>query len=194
MQPTFSESLSKKVSEGLALLSRVFTKIDPLLAKQAAIPVYYLFVKTMATEYASKDLFSTLRKFLNDFNALRVMNLDKPEEERDPVLSEFGRLMQQGTNDLNSLKERVSMLRRYFLLHNPDTPIRDPKREFSEEERLALYHLSGKKCQKCSNEFKDLSEMEADHKQQWAHGGPTSLKNGRALCASCNKAEAKKVK
>jgi hypothetical protein len=193
LSPAVADKLIKNAESGLAQLGRVFSDSDPLLAKQAALPVYYLFVNLMSKEYASKDLFAEMSKFLNNFQQLRTLDLQKPEEERDPFLSEFGRLMQQGTNDLNSLRTRVSILRRYFLEHYPDTPLKDKKREFSPEERQALYFLSNKKCQNCEREFKDISEMEADHKTQWAHGGPTSLKNGRALCSNCNKASAKKV-
>jgi 5-methylcytosine-specific restriction endonuclease McrA len=193
MSPNAIKELHDLVSIQLNTVSRIFIENDPLLSKQAAIPVYYLFTKVMVREYAAKDLYSWLKKFLQDFNSKRLMNLERPEEERDPVLLEFGRLMQQGTNDLNSLRSRVSILRRFFLIDYPDTPLRDKKREFTEEERIALFYLSARKCQKCATDFGDISEMEADHKAQWAHGGPTSLKNGRALCGNCNKAEAKRV-
>jgi hypothetical protein len=193
MSASMVSELKERVANQLDTVSRIFSEKDPLLAKQAAIPVYFLFVKLMVAEYAGKELYSSLKKFLQDFNARRIMNLEKPEEERDAALLEYGRLMQQGTNDLNSLRSRVSILRRYFLIDFPDTPLRDKKREFTEEERIALYHLSAKKCQKCGCDFGDITEMEADHKQQWAHGGPTSLKNGRALCINCNKSEAKRV-
>lgn len=193
MTKSASEKLMKRVRSQLSTVSRVFQKSDPLLQKQAYAPMYFLFIKVMAQEYASKTLFSDIRKFLEKFHALRAVNLERNEEVRDPVLLEFGRLMQQGTNDLNSLRERVSILRRYFLQENPNVEFRDKKREFTEEERLAIFVLSGKQCKNCSTPLKDLSEMHADHKIQWAHGGPTTLSNGRALCEQCNKALAEKV-
>lgn len=193
MTKAASEKLMKRVQAQLRTISRAFQKSDPLLQKQAYAPLYYLFIKVMSQEYASKTLFSDIRMFLEKFHALRASNLEKNEEDRDPALLEFGRLMQQGTNDLNSLRERVSILRRYFLQESPNVEVKDKKREFTEEERLAIFILSGKQCRNCSIDFKDISEMHADHKKQWAHGGPTSLSNGRALCEQCNKALAKKV-
>jgi len=188
------EKLKERVESTLNLLNKVFSNEDPLLGKQAAIPMYYLFIKLMVQEYAGPTLYAALKKFLEDFTARRIEDLDKPEEDRDPYLTEFGRLLQQGTNDINSLRSRVSTLRRYFLMSYPDVALRDPKREFTEEERLAIYILGGKRCGACSTEFADITEMEADHKRQWAFGGTTSLKNGRALCSTCNKAAAQKVK
>jgi len=184
--------LSKRVKDQLALLKKVFQKSDPLLAKQAYAPLYYIFVKRLATEYGDANLYGKIRAFLEGFQATRVSNLEKPEEDRDNALIEFGRLMQQGTNDLNSLRDRVSILTRYYLLQYPDTSLKDAKRQFGDEERLAIWILGGKKCAECAKEV-DLEEMHADHHKQWAFGGETSLSNGRCLCASCNQKAAKKI-
>lgn len=194
MTKVAQEGLLARVEGQLKSLNRVFGKKDALLSKQAYPPLYYLFVKLMEREYAHKELFVRIETFLETFNASRVAALEADEEDRDSNLIEFGRLMQQGTNDLNSLRTRVSILRRYFLQDYPDICLRDAKRAFSEEERFAIWILGGKKCALCPTEIKDIEELHADHKRQWAHGGPTSLKNGRALCKQCNEAEAKKVR
>ena len=176
------DGLRKRVEKGLKRLARVFSKKDALLRKQAYAPLYYLFVKLMEREYADPQLYSHLKKFLEKFQAMREQNLQKPEDERDLFLVEFGRLIQQGTNDLNSLKDRTSILRRYFLLDYPEVSLRDKRRAFTEEERIAIWILSGKQCAICSVKLDRLDEMQADHSKQWAHGGATSLKNARALC------------
>ncbi len=186
------DGLQKRVEKGIKSLARVFTKKDPLLKKQAYAPLYYIFVKLVEREYAAPQLYSHIKKFLENFHVTREQNLQKPEDERDGVLIEFGRLMQQGTNDLNSLRERVSILRRYFLLEHPEVSLRDKKRAFTAEERLAIWLLSGKQCAICGVKL-DLADMQADHDKQWAHGGATSLKNGRALCENCNLEQAQKV-
>jgi bacterioferritin-associated ferredoxin len=170
-------------------MNRVFAKNDPLLAKQAYAPLYYLFLKVMVGEYAHRDLFARLKNFLEAFAAELQNNLAKREEDRDPVLLEFGRLMQQGTNDLNSLTSRVNLMRRYFLYAYSDVEIQDSRREFTHDERLAIWVNAGKKCAKCAKELRELSEMHADHTKQWAHGGPTTLANARGLCESCNQEE-----
>lgn len=184
--------LEKRVTDQLKVLSRIFSDHDALLSKQAYPPLYYIFVKRVMHEYGHPALASKLRKFLEDFHAMRSKNLELPEDDRDPVLIEFGRLMQQGTNDLNSLRDRTSILTRYFLLDNPDVSVKDQKRLFTDEERLAIWILGGKKCASCGIEI-GLDDMHADHQDQWAHGGQTTLKNGRCLCKSCNTALAKPV-
>ena len=187
------EGLSKRVSNTLAILNKVFHDKDDLLNKQAYPPLYYLFIKLMHIEYGHKNLNTILRKFIEQFQVKRQENLLKSEDDRDTNLIEFGRLMQQGTNDLSSLRERVSILRRYFLLDFPDVKLLDTQRQFSPEERYAIYILAGKQCAECKKDFADIKEMEADHHDQWKFGGETTLKNGRALCIECNQKLKKKV-
>ena len=103
--------------------------------------------------------------------------------------------MQQGTNGFKQFKKRVSiLLRRYFLLDFPDVKLLDKVRQFTPEERYAIYIFGGKQCAECKKDFTDIKEMEADHHEQWKFGGETSLKNGRALCIECNQALKQNVK
>ena len=98
---------------------------------------------------------------------------------------EFERLMRQG-NDKESLRTRVEMMCRFFLLDYPSTSLLDPTRNFTADERYVVYILSGKKCAECPKTFNDFDEFQADHIIQWAHGGQTTLENAQALCISCN--------
>lgn len=193
MSTADSAGLKKRVADQLKIVGRVFAEKDPLLSKQAYPPLYYIFMKRAVAEYGDAKLYTKLRNFLEKFHVARTKNLDLSEDERDSALIEFGRLMQQGTNDLNSLRERVTILTRYFLLENPDVLIKDKKRAFTDEERLAIWILGGKKCAKCDVEL-TIDDMHADHHIQWANGGNTSLSNGRCLCQSCNTGLAKTVK
>jgi len=180
------KGLLKRVTETLNSVNRLFSSKDPLLNKQAYPPMYYLFTKLMVREYAHEQLFARLKAFLPEFQARRQQNLQLDENTQEPRLIEFGRLIQQGTNDLNSLKERVSILRRYFLLENPDVSVRDKSRTLSSEERYAVWIMAGKRCVICGKNLTTIDEMQADHVTQWAHGGETKLSNARSLCESCN--------
>lgn len=186
MSEVEKKGLLKRVNDALNTCNRLFSKNDVLLNKQAYPPMYYLFAKVMAREYAHAQLFAKLRAFLPAFHAKRQQNLQLDENAQEAKLIEFGRLIQQGTNDLNSLRERVSILRRYFILENPDVEVRDKIRALSLEERYAVWVMAGRKCVNCHCELHSLEEMQADHITQWAHGGETSLSNARSLCESCN--------
>ena len=184
--------LLRRVTDQTNMLSKVFSKHDPLLRKQAYPPLYYIFIKRIFSEYGDTNLYTKLHKFIENFQAKRIIELEKNEDDRDINLLEFGRLMQQGTNDLGGLSERVDILTRYFLLDYPDIQVKDVQRLFNDQERVAIWILGGKKCANCGKEI-ELDEMQADHHTQWAYGGKTSLKNGRCLCGNCNAILAQKV-
>lgn len=180
------KSLLSAVEEGLGRLGRLFEDHDPLLSKQAYPPMYYLFAYVIDRDYGHKNMHSWMKSFLPKFQRRRLENLKLPEGEQDSRLIEFGRLMQQGTNDIGSLRERVSILKRSFLDQHRDIEIKDPKRLYSAEERYVIWIKSDKKCEGCGTNLRSIDEMEADHIRQHAHGGATTLANARALCSSCN--------
>ncbi|MEZ5946163.1 MAG: DUF262 domain-containing protein [Hyphomonas sp.] len=182
------EGLKSRVLKNLKVMNKVFSKNDPLLNKQSYPQLYYGWIKEMSARYSGDGISQRLRSFLEDFHARRIENLQKPEDERDPYLIEYGRLTQQGTNDLQSMVERSTLLTRYFLQDNPDVSIKDPKRQFSSEERYVIWIRSGKQCQNqgCSKALPDLADMHADHVKAWVKGGTTTLENAQALCADCN--------
>jgi len=188
------KKLRVKTNSGLNSLKRLFSKNDPLLKRQTYVPMYYLFSKFIISDYGSPDLISRLKSFLEYFQKLRQENLDKPEDQRENDLTEFGRLIQQGTNDATSLRTRVSLLKRYFFQENPDVEIKDRKRSLRDEERYVVWLRADKKCSKCKKPLPTLEDMQSDHITQWAHGGPTTISNARCLCKSCNLEVARKQK
>ena len=201
------EDLKKRVQKQLASLIKVFGKKDPLLKKAGYVQLYYFFIKHMETHYGSSKLFANIKKFIADFDGMR--KVAKVEDKGASVKSskrqllidkkcsyfnniqrieergEFERLMRQG-NDKESLRTRVEMMCRFFLLDYPSTSLLDPTRNFTADERYVVYILSGKKCAECPKTFNDFDEFQADHIIQWAHGGQTTLENAQALCISCN--------
>jgi len=183
------DALKKAVDKQLKALGRVFSKKDPLLKRAGYPQLYYLFVKEMESNYAGERLFSQIKKFLPEFAHDRAESLhmdpDEKSDEKHAYLDEFERLMQQG-NDKLSLEKRVNTMKRFFLLRHPETKLRDKRRNFSEEERYAIFIRSGEKCEECGTKFRHFGEFQADHAVQWAHGGGTTLRNARALCQSCN--------
>jgi hypothetical protein len=179
-------TLRSTVEKRLAAMTRIFSDDDALLDKQAYVPMYYLLVRHLNDTYARKGLDSKIHAALESFKVERAENLKLPEEDRDPVLTEFGRLIQQGTDDRGSLETRVQNLTRYFLEENPDVVAKDKKRLFNDDERHVLWILAGKKCEDCGISLDDLSQMHADHKVRHEEGGVTKLENGQCLCATCN--------
>lgn len=186
MFPAQINNLTKRVNANLNKLKSVFKNSDPLLNKQSVPPLYYIFIKTINTDYGHPHLNTLLAKFLESFEVRRQENLVKEEDNRDRTLMDYSRLMQQGTNDFTGLKERVLILKKYFLLENPDLKLLDKKRTFTNEERYVIYINSNKTCSECKKILENIEEMAADHIEQHAFGGETTLQNARCLCVECN--------
>ena len=106
--------LKNAVTVQLRSLARIFGRKDPCLGDRCTLPLYYLFVKQMEQEYAHRSLYAYLKNFIQRFHTMRQANLGLPEDQRDPSLTEFGRLIQQGTNDIGSLETRVVIMRRFL--------------------------------------------------------------------------------
>lgn len=60
---------------------------------------------------------------------------------------------------------------------------REPRR-FTRAQRAALYSAADGCCENCGTPLE--SGWHADHDTPWSLGGPTNLRNGRALCPPCN--------
>lgn len=186
MAKPYKKKLTDQVNENLNLLCKVFEENDPHLSRQSYPQIYYLFVKGIHNDYAHQKLNTMLQEFIPKFTLEREENNQKDENERDWDLGEYGRLSQQGTNDLQSMEWRDEILRKFFLKWYPEVKIRDSKRNFSDAERHALWIASGKRCSKCGIEIK-YEDVDADHIERWSEGGQTIFQNARATCVSCNR-------
>jgi superfamily II DNA or RNA helicase len=63
------------------------------------------------------------------------------------------------------------------------TALLEPRR-FGVNQRAALFLAAGGRCSRCGSGL--LPGWHADHVEPWAHGGPTDVINGQALCPACN--------
>lgn len=179
------KKLNASVLSNLNWMKPIFIDNDRLLGKQSFPQLMYLFCKAINRDYAVVDLQSKLKEFLNFFTDERFENSKRDENEMDSELTEYGRLTQQGTNDADSMRKRVAILKRRFLKMYPDVPLKDSKRLFDEDERYVIWLRAGRKCEVCKNMI-PFDDMQADHVLMHSQGGQTNLENARCLCVSCN--------
>lgn len=188
MTDVASRRLLSSMRKTLKRLDACFDDDSPDLKKQSHPPLMYLFVLHLFELYGSSTPMTTrIKTFLADFRNELLANRALPPLSRDPELTEFGRLAQQGTNDSDSLKDRVNIMTRRFLTANSDVQVLDPKRRFNDNERAVIWLRANKKCETCNTEIASMSDMDADHVRRWAVGGSTTLDNARCLCKSCNR-------
>jgi len=164
----------------------LFDDKDPLLKAQAMIPAAFIFAYFLNNAYAHEHLNTIAQGHLNDFEKERLLDRQKPEEDRDPFLTEYNLKIQQATNDLGNIQWRVQYLLGGLLGANPTIKTKDKKRLYSEEMKRALWLLGDKKCQICKRKLNNPSEGQADHILAHKKGGETAIDNGQILCQPCN--------
>ncbi len=109
-----AEKLSKDVTSILDVMSKIFTKKDTLLKAQGTLPIYFLLIR----EYKLQNKISKFsRNLLIDFR--KKLELNRKIAEKDIAKAEFDllqfeRMSQQGTNDANSIINRVDILRSHL--------------------------------------------------------------------------------
>lgn len=62
----------------------------------------------------------------------------------------------------------------------------DPRRAFSDEQKVEMLKRDGAKCRMCQKDL-ELSQAEGDHYPlAWRDGGPTEIENGRLVHKTCH--------
>ncbi|HXH37141.1 MAG TPA: DUF262 domain-containing protein [Thermoanaerobaculia bacterium] len=98
----------------------------------------------------------------------------------------------------NRTIQRHEILMSFVFRSYPGIKVRDRRRLFTVEQRLAIWDRAGARCEwrgqgssRCDATFPNPRDADADHIVKWSRGGPTSLENGRLLCKKHNRANAK---
>ena len=86
------------------------------------------------------------------------------------------------------MRPLVNILVAEFVNRNPDVLLKDKRRDFTYNERKAIWLRAGKQCQQCHRPL-SLEEMHADHVEAHSNGGETSIANAQCLCVEHNLAK-----
>jgi len=62
----------------------------------------------------------------------------------------------------------------------------DPKREYTQEERIVIFRMYDEKCQRCGKKL-SMDAFQVHHKIPWTKGGQATLENALLLCEQCHK-------
>jgi 5-methylcytosine-specific restriction endonuclease McrA len=106
-----------------------------------------------------------------------------PEENQDSRLAAYTDAAR--ADSIQDLQYRHEELLNEFISHMPDLKLKDKTRNFTEEQRRAIFWKQKGTCQICGRVCRE-NEFHADHVLPWSKGNPTSLENGQVLCTECN--------
>jgi 5-methylcytosine-specific restriction endonuclease McrA len=185
-----------KIQAVLNYMNRVFDPSLPEMKIKWGFVDLYLLISKLIDEYAMTGMEKRVCDFYINFEAER----DKYKKNSQGLLASTNSGLwdkdlynyieafknQGGTKDNVETRHKVYIRR--FLRDNPGLRPKDKKRFFDDTQRTILLRLANSKCQNPScGQTITFTSMHADHFPiPWSKQGPTTIDNGRALCARCN--------
>jgi len=180
-----SDKVPGRLKGSLNFMAKAFKgKQSPQLKKFSVITLSYLTAEMLeefdlsqhAAEYADCYL---------DFEARRVKNEELPEDQQDSALAAYTDAAR--SDSIQDMQYRHDYLKREFVAGIPDLTLKDPTRDFTNEQRMAIYRLTGGQCVMCPpGTVVDDTDFHADHVVPHSKGGKTQVANGQVLCATHN--------
>lgn len=158
----------------LDLLARLFQEKSRLLNRASSLNMY-LLVSYLGKHSKIDHATDNIRKWFER---------TEPERRRD---SEYKFYMTRAANSRASIEGRFRILLSSFLKSHEEFRIvqLDEQRNFSEEQKIEIYHRDNGICQGCAMKVSEY-KWQADHMVPWIKGGRTETGNGQVLCIRCN--------
>lgn len=178
---------AKKVKRVLNYLLRMFPEKTPELKRYNVVSLYTL-VKDLMESYAIKDREQEFAQWFIDFETMRMLEAEKPEDQQDARLAIYQSKTKDSTDAMDSLRYRHEFLKESLLSTIPDLEPKDSQRNFDEAQRQVIFRRDRGICQECGVRC-EWNAWQADHIVPWSRGGKTIVSNGQVLCPSCNAAK-----
>lgn len=166
-------------------LDVVFQIKTPEIRNRASVVSLFLLMSQLMKEYAINGKEQMVRDFFVDFQAKLSTEVAQGPQAKEMELIDYQTAVIQAADTRESIEKRRKILITRFLLFMPDLPPLDPKRAFTEEQRVAIYRRNSGTCQMCGTKV-GWENFHADHIIPHTCGGKTTVENGQTLCARCN--------
>ena len=185
-----NSSVANKVKRVMNFLRKAFPQKSPELSKVNLLSLY-----TVASESLTKfSIVARANEFGNwfiGFENRRKQEEDIPEDHRDERMVSYQLAVLQQTANSASQQERKRILTEDMLSMIPDLILLDDQRQFTHDQRAAIFRKARGKCTNPSNYGDCLVEcgwddFHADHIEPYSKGGRTTVANGQLLCRKCN--------
>lgn len=179
---------AKRIKRVFDYLTLTFPEKTPELERFNVISLYIL-VSSMLDRFVIEHRNKDLAEWFIGFESYRRSNELRSTEDRDLEMIIYHENISRSTDSEESLKKRHEIISSKFLLAHSDIEQKDDQRQFSFEQRLAIYRRDKGICQlkiRCEGVKCDWDNWHADHKKPWISGGKTTVDNGQVACPKCN--------
>ena len=181
-----SHKVVKKIIKTFNFLKRSFKVYTPELSKPGWIISTYLLASYIIDNYVvTQDIEKAFRNFIINFHN-EVINA---EVGKSPdYLMKFKFAISRGTTSLDNIKKRHEIILTEFLRQNCNIIPLDPKREYTQFERIVIFRKFSGKCALCGRELNfDKSDWHIHHRIPWSRGGRSTIDNALLVCENCHR-------
>jgi 5-methylcytosine-specific restriction endonuclease McrA len=171
-------------------MAKVFEIETPEMdIKWGFVDLYWL-LSVLLDEYDLKGREKDFNVFYITFERRRrdvddIEELITSQDHLDRLLFNYVDAFQRSGATRKNIEIRHDVYREW--LHNivQDLVPKDPKRLYTDQERMFIWRRARERCENCSQEI-PFSSMHADHLVPHSRGGKTTIANSKCLCTSCN--------
>lgn len=186
-----TDKVAKEIRKTLDLLVDSFREKTPEITKLNALSLFILF-QHLRENFDIKSQGQDFSRWFVKFEAWRKEDEKKPSDERAPEMVGYQERISKSTDTQDSVDFRNQILLSRLLLEFPSLAPLDKTRQFTYEQRLAIWRRDKGNCQvklRCTGEHCGWGHWHADHITAWSNGGQTTVENGQVACPACNLAK-----
>ena len=189
-KPSFDEKCqeAKAVRRVLDLLSEVFPETTPELTRYNVIALYCVAAELLAS-YVRTEFGPLLHDWFIDFETRRRQQDQLSEDEAEADWVSYKEKISHSTDSEDSIRFRMDFLLRDLLIQHPGLSLKDSQRDFTPQQRLAVFRRDSGACQlrvRCDGARVRWDNWQCDHRVPWSQGGKTTVENGQVSCTECN--------
>lgn len=165
--------VAKSVQRTLGLLADVFPDLTPELERFNAVALYCVFAE-LQRGYAIASVKGELRTWFLDFESRRRAQEMLDAEAGEPEWVAYKEKISHSTDAQESIRFRLDFLMRDLLAYFPQLPLKDNQRDFTAQQKLAIFRRDHQTCQvqlKCDGVKVVWDDWHCDHKLAWSKGG-----------------------
>lgn len=181
---------AKAVRRTLKHLADVFPEKTPELERYNVVALYCV-ISELYRQYVFDEIRSNLHDWFIGFESERATQeaLADDDSALDPEWRSYKEKISHSTDSADSIRFRMDFMLKRLLESFPTLSRKDNQREFTHQQKLAIFRRDGGLCQlriECNGEKVTWDDWHCDHKIAWSKGGPTTVENGVVACAICN--------
>ena len=180
--------VAKGVKRKLDALARCFPEKTPELERYNVISLYCV-VSELMQQFVFPDIEPKLHDWFIDLETRRRAQEKLDEEHADSEWVSYKEKISHSTDSGDSIRFRLDFMLRNLLTAFPDLARKDNQRDFTSQQKLAVFRRDNGLCQvhlKCDGVKITWDEWHCDHRIPWSKGGKTSVENAQVSCPSCN--------